>query len=170
MAKTIERSQIYSTHSKLTKIQQRIRGTLNRLLFSKPLTRLYDSRLKSLSLGDRGEIAAERFLLRKGWHIVARGFETELGEIDLIAVASDTVVFVEVKTRTNTSRGLPEEAVDEAKQRKIAAMANAFIRRHQLHHQHFRFDVISILWAKGTEPQIKHLIGAFESPHGIHET
>ena len=167
MPKTIEHTQENLRDSLLTKLQWRIRSTLNRLLFSKPLTRIYDSRIKNLSLGDRGEIAAERFLLRKGWYIVARGFETELGEIDLIAVASDTVVFVEVKTRTSTSHGLPEEAVDEEKQRKIASMADAFIRRHQLRQQHFRFDVISILWKKGSEPQIKHLIGAFEAPHEI---
>ncbi len=144
-------------------LQRLGRGTFNRLLLSKPLSRFYDSRYKHLSLGDRGEIAAERFLLRQGWYIVARSFETEVGEIDLIAVDRDTVVFVEVKTRTDTSRGLPEEAVDTAKQQKIAMMAEGFIRRYQLTQQHFRFDVISILWAPGSEPKIKHLINAFDA-------
>ena len=163
MAKTIERPHNRSSRTLLSRIRQRSRGTWNRLFLSKPLTRFFDYRNQKLSLGDRGEIAAERFLLRKGWYVVARGFETEMGQIDLIAVDHDTVVFVEVKTRVSTLRGLPEEAVDEKKQQKIAMMAEAFIRRFQLKHQHFRFDVIAILWPKDTEPQIKHLIGAFEA-------
>ena len=163
MTKTIEQPHNRPSQTLLNRIRQRARGTWNRLFLSKPLTRFFDYRNQNLSLGDRGEIAAERFLLRKGWYIVARGFETEMGEIDLIAVDHDTVVFVEVKTRVSTLRGLPEEAVDEKKQQKIAMMAEAFIRRFQLRQQHFRFDVIAILWPSDTEPQIKHLIGAFEA-------
>ena len=163
MAKTIEQPHNRPSQTLLSRIRQRARGTWNRLFLSKPLIRFFDYRNQKLSLGDRGEIAAERFLLRQGWYIVARSFETEVGEIDLIAVDRDTVVFVEVKTRTDTSRGLPEEAVDTAKQQKIAMMAEGFIRRYQLTQQHFRFDVISILWAPGSEPKIKHLINAFDA-------
>jgi len=161
--KATERPTVGSPQSLRSNLGRKARSTFNSLLLSKPLTRFYDSRNKHLSLGDRGEIAAERFLLREGWIIVARGFETELGEIDIVAVDHDTVVFVEVKTRTNTLRGLPEEAVDEKKQQKIAMMAEGFIRRYRLTQQHFRFDVISILWAPGSDPDIKHLVGAFEA-------
>lgn len=162
MARTIERLADGHSENWLTALRRKTRSAVHRLVLSKPLARIYDSRNKHLSLGDRGEIAAERFLLRRGWIIVARGFETEQGEIDIVAVDGETVVFVEVKTRTNLERGLPEEAVDETKQRKIVAMATAFIRRYRLDEQHFRFDVISILWPNGAEPDIKHLVGAFD--------
>ena len=58
------------------------------------------SRRRPKSLGERGEMAAARFLKRLGYHILARHLDLPLGELDIIAVDGRTVVFVEVKTRT----------------------------------------------------------------------
>jgi putative endonuclease len=141
-----------------------LRGLFHRIILAKPFTRLYDQFQKQLSLGDRGEILAERFFLRQGWIVLARSYSTELGEIDLIAVDQQTVVFVEVKTRTDTSKGLPEDAVDDDKERRIAQMAEQYIRRHQLEKQRIRFDIFSIVWDQNSSPITKHYRDAFDAP------
>lgn len=140
------------------------RGLVNRILLAERLTSLYDRFKKPLSLGARGELEAERFLLRKGWLIISRGFTTESGEIDLIAVDGKTLVFIEVKTRSSVDKGLPIDAVDDEKIRRICQVAEQFYYRHQLEGTSVRFDVISILWEEESGPQVKHYQNAFDGP------
>lgn len=116
------------------------------------------------SLGFRGEEAAARFLKKLGYVIVARGHRDRIGEIDLIAVDGRTVVFVEVKTRTGDQKGLPAEAVDLDKQRRLTRLALAYMKRHDLLECQARFDVIAITWPAGSRhPHIEHYQDAFES-------
>jgi putative endonuclease len=116
------------------------------------------------SLGERGEIAAAKFLRRLGYHIIARRHRNPLGEIDLVAVDGRTVVFVEVKTRRSHSAGHPHDAVDRAKQTRLSALALAFLKRHDLLDCQARFDVVAVTWRKdAARPVIEHLAHAFES-------
>jgi len=116
-------------------------------------------------LGRRGERAAERYLRRRGYKIVARGARDRLGELDLVAVDRRTVVFVEVKTRRTARAGHPADAVDARKQRKLANLALRFLQRHQLVECSSRFDVVAVTWAQGARrPEIEHYINAFEAP------
>jgi putative endonuclease len=90
----------------------------------------------------------------------------DFGEIDLIAVDKQTVVFVEVKTRSSDYAGDPTEAVDENKQRHMTTAALAFLRRHRLLEHRARFDVIALIWSDESRmPQIQHFENAF-SPTG----
>jgi putative endonuclease len=115
------------------------------------------------SLGQRGERAAERYLRRSGMTIVARGVRTAWGEIDLIAVDGQTIVFVEVKTRRSTVAGTAEEAVTPEKQRRLTRLALAYLRRHDLLECSARFDVVAVTWRDGVRrPQISHYRRAFE--------
>jgi len=115
-------------------------------------------------LGVRGEAAAARYLKRRGYHIVARGDRLRPGEIDLVAVDRQTVVFVEVKTRESTEAGQPEEAVDAAKQRRLTRAAVAYLKRHGLLECPARFDVIAVTWPAGQRrPAIEHFRNAFEA-------
>ncbi len=66
----------------------------HRISLSQPLVTFYDRFSPPDSLGKRGELAAERFLLRSGMVIIERGFQDKFGEIDLIAVDDETIVFV----------------------------------------------------------------------------
>ena len=68
-----------------------------------------------------------------------------MGEIDIIAEKDNTVVFVEVKLRKDTKYGLPCEAVDLRKQKKIIETAKDYIQKNDLYNKNFRFDVIEIL-------------------------
>jgi putative endonuclease len=116
------------------------------------------------TLGQRGEAAAEKFLKRLGYKIVARGDRTALGELDLVAVDGRTVVFVEVKTRHSHQSGHPVEAVDAAKQARLTRLATAFLKRHDLLECAGRFDVVAVTWRTGErKPVIEHFQNAFEA-------
>lgn len=116
------------------------------------------------SLGQRGEAAAERFLRRLGYIIVARGQRDPLGEIDLVAVDSRTVVFVEVKTRSSHDKGHPLEAVHSDKQRRLTRLALTYLKRHDLLDYPSRFDVIAVTWPQQQKrPVIEHFKNAFEA-------
>lgn len=123
------------------------------------------------TLGQRGEDAAARYLRRKGYRIVARSRRDPIGELDLVAVAGRTVVFVEVKTRQSDTLGNPAEAVDEIKQRKLTRLALSFLKRHRLLDYPARFDIVAITWPEGKgKPRIEHLENAFEATgvEGMH--
>ncbi|KAA0139357.1 YraN family protein [Gimesia chilikensis] len=113
-------------------------------------------------LGDRGERAAVRYLKQNRYQILARQYRTELGEIDIIALDQETVVFVEVKTRKSTAKGQPFESVTGQKQKQLTRLAGVFLKKHGLLKHPARFDVISILWqAEQKQPEIQHFQNAF---------
>lgn len=114
-------------------------------------------------LGLRGERAAAKYLKRQGYKIVARSQQAWGGEIDLVAVDGQTVVFVEVKTRQSQQAGQPFEAVDADKQRRLTRLALGWLRHHGLLEYPARFDIVSITWAQAGKPSIEHLRSAFEA-------
>lgn len=121
-------------------------------------------RLVTWRLGNRGERAAARYLREQGFRILAQGYRTPLGEIDLIAIEGDCVVFVEVKTRRTCDAGDPVEAVDRAKQTQLTRLALAFLKQQGWLERRARFDVIAILWPEdGAEPELRHYRNAFEA-------
>ena len=115
-------------------------------------------------LGDRGERAAAKFLKAAGLKIIARQYRNLFGEIDIIAMDGDCVVFVEVKTRSSSDKGHPTEAITVAKQEQMTKLALVFLKRQRLLNQTSRFDVVSVIWQDGkAEPQIQHYVNAFEA-------
>lgn len=112
--------------------------------------------------GDRGERVAARFLRRKGWRILARQSRSRIGELDLVALDGQTVVFVEVKTRRSHAKGHPTEAVNYTKQRQLTRAALAWLKRRNLLDHRSRFDVIAITWQESATPVIEHYPNAFE--------
>jgi putative endonuclease len=116
------------------------------------------------SLGRRGEAAAAKHLKKQGYKIVARGDRLPGGELDLVAVDGRTVVFVEVKTRQSDQMGLPVEAVDGAKQRRLTRLAVTFLKRHNLLGYPARFDVVALTWPDDCRrPAIEHVKNAFDA-------
>ena len=130
-----------------------------------PVTnRLHDWLRPTTHLGLQGERAAQRYLRRKGYLILAQQHSNHYGEIDLIATRQRTVVIVEVKTRRSDQAGLPAEAVDDDKQARISKATLAYLKRHDLLQCKVRFDVISVLWPDDRKPpSITHIENAFES-------
>ena len=113
-------------------------------------------------LGQRGEAIAAKYLIGRGYQIVARGSRGALGELDLVAVDGRTVVFVEVKTRRSQDAGHPADAVDDNKQRRLTRLAIGYLRRHGLLEYPARFDVVAVTWPEGRgKPTIEHIPRAF---------
>jgi putative endonuclease len=112
------------------------------------------------SLGDRGEEIAARFLKKSGLKILKRNYTSPSGEIDIIARDGDTVVFVEVKTRSDDQFGSPAEAVGERKQHKIRTAAMHYLQKLKKQPP-ARFDIVSI-YVKGGQEEVEHIVDAFE--------
>jgi putative endonuclease len=124
-------------------------------------------RFPQKSLGDRGEDAAAKFLKRQGFHILARGLDSPLGELDIVAVDGRTVVFVEVKTRRSDDAGRPSEAIDQRKEQRMTQAALAYLKSNRLLNYSARFDVVAIMWPDDArKPMIEHFKNAF-SPVGV---
>lgn len=107
--------------------------------------------------GSHYETMAAEYLKNKGYEIILQNFFSKNGEIDIIAKDTDTLVFCEVKYRSNTRYGLPEEAVDYRKQDKIRKTATYYLYRNNFPVEtRVRFDVIAVLGEK-----ITHIEDAF---------
>ena len=117
--------------------------------------RLVGSQLSPKKFGDQGEAAARRLLESKGYRFLTGNFRTKFGEIDLIFQDRDELVFVEVKARTKSEQGLPEEAVNRYKLATIERVAEFFMREHPQLPQLGRIDVVAIEEDTG---QVRHLV------------
>lgn len=128
------------------------------------LRRLGLGRRSSTTLGSAGEAMAAESLQRQGWQILERSYRHRLGEIDLIARDGDTLVFIEVKTRTGIAYGLPAEAVNRDKQRRITQTALAYLKQKGWLDRRCRFDVIAVVWPSPEQtPHLTHYRQAFEA-------
>src|SRR4051812_49886005 len=122
----------------------------------------FAQRFRKKSLGERGEDAAANFLKRQGFRILARGVDSRLGELDIIAVDGRTIVFVEVKTRSSNDAGHPTEAIDQFKRRRMTQAALGYLKANRLLEYSARFDVVAITWPADTRrPNIEHFKNAF---------
>lgn len=113
-------------------------------------------------LGTRGERIAARSLKRSGYRIVVRNYRCPAGEVDLIAVDGDTVVFVEVKTRRSSETAYPEVNVTHHKRRQLTRVAKFYLAAQEAQHAPCRFDVVSVVHDGRGEPSVEHFINAFE--------
>jgi putative endonuclease len=114
--------------------------------------------------GSRSERAAVHFLRRLGYSVLEHNFSCELGEIDIIALDRETIVFVEVRSTEAADTQLPALSVDPAKQRRLTRLALYYLQKRRLLDCAARFDVLAISWpVSATEPTIVHYPDAFEA-------
>lgn len=97
-----------------------------------------------LSKGYAYEKIAQQYLLKQGLQSLACNYRTKLGEIDLIMRDNNTLVFIEVRFRSNSTYGGAAETVTRSKQQKIVKTASIFLSQKKLWNKPCRFDVISI--------------------------
>ena len=115
-----------------------------------------------LSLGRWGEDQAVKYLRKKRFKIVERNFTCRMGEIDIIARDKDSLVFVEVKTKSGHAHPPPRYSVNRRKQRQIIRVAKFYLKQMVSPGLRCRFDVIEIIAGGGRRPEkIVHLVGAF---------
>ena len=94
-------------------------------------------------LGRWGESVAATYLEAQGYQIVARNWRCHDGEVDLVAKAGAEWVFVEVKTRRGYDMGTPEEGLTAVKQKKLLAVAQAYVLAHDLDVD-WRIDLVAV--------------------------
>lgn len=112
-------------------------------------------------IGDKGEDFAASYFQKLDYEIKARNVHSRYGEIDLIAENGDTVVFVEVKTRSHDSLDRAADAVTPLKQKKIILTALDYISKSNTD-KIMRFDVFEVYHANGRIYKFNHIKNAFE--------
>jgi len=114
----------------------------------------------SRHLGDAGEDLAAEALKKQGYKILERNYTCPLGEVDLIARQGKSIVFVEVKTRSNLNFGGPREAVAGPKQARLRRLAEYYLKQQRLAGASVRFDVVGITAGEDC-PQVEIIQDAF---------
>lgn len=109
--------------------------------------------------GNYGERLAIEYLVNNGWKIIEQNYNTNIGEIDIIALDNDYLVFVEVKSRNSLKYGYPYEAVNKIKINKIINTALQYIVVKNIVNRQIRFDIIEVYLK---ENRINHYENAFQ--------
>jgi putative endonuclease len=109
-------------------------------------------------LGTRGEAHAAKFLQKQGYKLIVRNRREKKGEIDLIVMDNEFLVFVEVRTRTSEDFMTPEMSIRSDKRQMVRKTVMRLIRKHKTAGLTPRIDVIAIIWPEGSsEPsQVRH--------------
>ena len=113
-------------------------------------------------LGKGGEKEAVRYLTLTGYHILHRNWRSGKKELDIVAEFGDELVVIEVKTRRNREYGMPEEAVNQQKIRRIVAATDAYVRKFAIDSP-IRFDIITLI-GEESNFEIEHIEEAFYPP------
>jgi putative endonuclease len=112
-------------------------------------------------LGRRAEEAAVEYLRQRRHVVVGRNVRSRFGELDLITTCGDTLVFVEVRSKSALRFGRAIETIDRRKRLRIARLAEHYLMRNHLEERRVRFDVIGVTW-RDDIPEIDHIENAFE--------
>ncbi|MGO1389521.1 MULTISPECIES: YraN family protein [Brachybacterium] len=107
-------------------------------------------------LGSAGEDLAAEHLVACGWQIIERNLRLSQGELDIVALAHTTLVFVEVKTRRTFVAGVPQAAVTPSKLRRLRRLAGEYLMERSTPHRDVRIDVVAVH---------AHLDGTFSLEH-----
>jgi putative endonuclease len=106
-----------------------------------------------------GELLAQKHLLNKGYKFLTQNFYTNFGEIDLIFLDDDILVFVEVKTRSNPDSGHPEEAITPRKLSNLQKAAQIYLLKNpQYQESEIRIDAVAI---DKLSHEIRHCKGVY---------
>ena len=112
--------------------------------------------------GARGEALAAVYYERGGYRVLERNFRTRQGEIDVIAEKENTLVFAEVKTRTERAIAQPREFVTPQKQRRLILAARRYLLLHPQWAECFlRFDVVEVVLPGQGRPLLRCIKNAF---------
>lgn len=94
--------------------------------------------------GQRGERLAQDYFKKRGYRIIETNYRSRYGEIDIVSIYKNVLVFTEVRTKTNLEYGTPEESVTETKARRLRATAYYYRQAHENLPEQWRIDLIAI--------------------------
>ena len=113
-----------------------------------------------IELGRVGEKFACKEIEKLGYRILERNYRSKLGEIDIIAMDGDVLVFIEIKTRSS-SIDYAKEAVDSKKIKKLQILALSYIKKKRYENMRARFDIVAVCVKDGKPYQIELIQDAF---------
>ena len=114
---------------------------------------------KRKQTGQRGEALAAAYLRQKSYDVIERNWRCSVGELDIVAMDKEILVFVEVRTRTGQRFGSAEESVTPAKQRRLIELAQSYLQTLDAPTPSWRIDVVAVQFGRGA-PQINHIENA----------
>lgn len=94
--------------------------------------------------GARGEKLAREFLCKKGYRVLDTNYRCPGGELDIVATSRGSLVFIEVRSKTTSGYGSPEESITKAKQAKLRNLAAHYIQEHDGLPEEWRIDVVAV--------------------------
>ena len=113
-------------------------------------------------LGRRGETVARAHLESLGYVVVAANYRSGSGEIDLVTERYGAIVFVEVRSRSGGSMGLPEESITPAKRGHLISAAQEYLQEHATQDREWRIDVAAVEFDRGRPPRVRVIENAIE--------
>ena len=119
---------------------------------------------RRVRLGAAGESAARGYLESKGFAILDTNFRCPYGEVDIIALEGDCLVFLEVRTRRSSNFGSPEESITPDKERKLIATAETYMQSRADLPEQWRIDFVAVdVDAQGRITRIERMENAVPS-------
>lgn len=116
---------------------------------------------KDHELGKLGEDIVANYITRLGYKILDRNFECKQGEIDIIAIENNELVFIEVKTRTSMNYGEAREAISTFKKKHLINSIKYYLYQRNLENELIRIDVAEV-YVKGEQIKINYIKQAIE--------
>ena len=116
--------------------------------------------MNKTALGKKGEEIAVKFLNSKGFKIIETNFRIRGGEIDIVAIDQDTLVYIEVKTRTSNEFGYPEESITFRKIKHLVHTAKFYRNSRKNLPELERIDVLSIDLSNPQKALVRHIRNA----------
>ena len=126
---------------------RRLAGQAEKVSDEAPVARVPSAKAR---IGIAGEDAAAAYLRRLGWNILERNWRSRHLEIDIVAEERETLVFVEVKTRTEGGLQRPFEALTATKKERLCRAAQAWLEAHDAWSRPCRFDLVCVTSRAGT--------------------
>nr|WP_154893598.1 YraN family protein [Paenibacillus xylanexedens] len=113
--------------------------------------------------GKLGEEAACRWLREQDYHIIEQNWRCRRGELDIIALHGDLLVFVEVRSRSGAGKyGTPQESVDLRKMQQVRSTAAVYLQQSRGKELQIRFDVVAVMLdPAGQIVTVEHIENAF---------
>lgn len=111
------------------------------------LSRIFCPMIENVKKGIEGEVVAKKCLESKGYEVLDLNVSyRSIGELDIVAMDGETLVFVEVKARKDDKFGHPLDSVDYKKRKRVVAASGKYLSDHQtLSYKDIRYDVVAIL-------------------------
>jgi putative endonuclease len=113
--------------------------------------------MKKKDLGKKGEEIAEKYLIKSGYKIIERNFRTKYGEIDLICEKDSSIIFIEVRTKSNLEFVSPEESISSKKIDHIKNSSLDYLSKNKKKYKDIKFEFIGILISSKNDYKLNHL-------------